>query len=180
MLRKINIFCIIGIVVTLLAHGIMGSLLITGAGTDALKNVARASVGFICAHIIITSILAAQTLHAGRMTGRSYFRNNAMFWARRISGLVILIPLYMHLVIFTSEVGDAYRLQAFTTGRLVSQILLIAAIALHVLINIRPLLISLGIRDLKAFSIDTMLVISIMLLLFGIAFCVYYMRWMSF
>ena len=179
MLRKINIFVVIGIVGILIAHGVMGSLVIAGADADALKTLARAGVGLICIHIIITSILAAQTLHARKMSGAGYFKDNSLFWLRRISGLIILIPLYMHLAIFSSANAGAYRLEVFTTGRLISQILLVASIALHVLINIRPALISMGVRDYRAFRNDILIVLSVLLLLFGIAFVIYYIRWMS-
>ena len=83
----------------------------------------------------------------------------------------------MHLVFFRSANADVYRLQVFTAGRMISQILLVLAIALHVLTNIRPALIGLGVKDTKAFAVDLLLVLSVLLLMFAAAFAVYYVRW---
>jgi hypothetical protein len=70
-------------------------------------------------------------------------RQNALFWARRISGVCILIFAFFHFGLFGSMVGDTYILFDFTTARLVTQLLLIASLFTHIFMNIRPLLISL-------------------------------------
>ena len=178
-MRKWNLFFVIGMLVTFLLHGIMGSLKLAGADADAQTTVAWISVGFLCGHVIISSILTGKSLHARRLSGAGYFRDNQLFWIRRISGLLILIPLVLHLLVFRSGNAGAFRLQVFTTGRLISQLLLVAAIALHVLTNVKPALISMGVRDTKSFSRDLIMILAFMLLLFGIAFAIYYTRWMS-
>lgn len=178
-MRKLNMFLVIGMLITFLAHAIMGSLRLFGADANALKVVAWISVAFITAHVIVTTILTIQTLHARKMSGAGYFKENKLFWVRRISGFAIVIPLIMHLVIFRSSNADAYRLQVFTTGRMISQILLVAAIALHVLTNIRPTGIAFGIRGLKKYSTDILFVLTIILLVLMAAFVVYYLRWMA-
>lgn len=179
-LRKINMFLVIGMLVTFLAHAISGGLRLAGASTAPATYLAWALTVFIALHMVVTTILTVQTLKARRLSGAGYFKENSAFWTRRISGFVILIPLIMHITIFMQPPeADAYRLQVFTAGRLISQILLVAAIALHVLTNIRPAAISFGIRDGKAFRIDLMLILSVMLLLFAAAFAIFYIRWMS-
>ena len=86
----------------------------------------------------------------------------------------------MHLLIFSGTGDEAYRLVFFHSGRLISQILLIAALALHILTNIRPALIGLGIKAGRLLSADICFVLSAVLLLCCCAFCVYYLRWMTF
>ena len=178
-MRKLNMFLVIGMIVTFLAHAIMGSVQLFGADANTLKGIAWTSVALIVAHMIVTTILTVETLHARRKSGAGYFKNNLLFWTRRISGFTIIIPLLMHLVIFRASNADAYRLQVFTTGKLISQILLVAAIALHVITNIKPVLISFGIRGLKSYFTDILFILSILLLFFAAAFAVYYLRWMT-
>lgn len=177
-MRKLNVFLVIGIFVTFLLHGIMGSLQLAGANADALKTVARICAGFIGAHVAVTAVLTVETLRTMKETGTGYFKENRLFWARRISGLAVLIPLVMHLFIFRASDAEVYRLQAFTTGKLISQLLLVASIALHVLTNLKPMLISLGIRSLKESFVDALIIISAVLLMFAAAFAIYYSRWM--
>ena len=181
-LRKINMFIVIGMLAVFLAHAIGGSLILAGAQSRMwVKTAARALEVLIGLHIIITTILTIQSLRARRLSGAGYFRDNIEFWTRRISGFVILIPLMMHILIFSQPEGvDVVRLQVFTTGRLISQILLVAAIALHVLTNIRPALISFGVKGGKAVKIDLMFILSVLLLLFAAAFAIFYVRWMNF
>ena len=180
-MRRLNIILVIGMFVTFVGHGIMGALKICGADTDAWKLVGWVSIGFVLAHFLVTSILTAQTVMIMKRTGTGYLRENKMFWARRISGLAILIPLLMHLLIFqgTAAPGGAYRLLVFNMGRMISQIFLVLTIALHALTNIRPLMITLGVKETKAFALDLILILSSVLLFFAVAFAVYYLRWMA-
>ena len=179
-MRRLNLVLIAGMLCGFLAHAIMGALQLAGADADTLKNVGWVTIGLVCAHIAVTMILMAQTLYARYRSGVGYFKGNGMFWARRISGFAIIIPLIMHLVIFDASGSGAYRLQVFTAGRMISQVLLVAAIALHVFINLRPALISVGVSGHKAIRTDLLVILSVLLLLFAIAFLVYYLRWMAY
>lgn len=179
-MRKLNMFLVLGMLVTFLIHAVSGSLLILGADADAKKTAARICIGFIAAHILVSVILTVQTLIVRKKAGAGYFKENKLFWARRISGFAVIIPLIMHLVIFRSSSEPAYRLQVFTAGRLASQILLAAALAIHVLTNIRPVLISFGLRDTKRTAADILLILAAVLLMAAIAFAVYFARWAAF
>ena len=176
-MRRLNLALLAGMLVTFLIHGILGGLQLAGAASDAQKTVGRICAGFIAAHVAVAAVLTARTLRARRLSGAGYLRENRLFWLRRISGLAVLIPLVMHLVIFRAGNEAAYRLQVFTAGRLVSQLLLVAALALHVLSNIRPVLIALGVRDRRSLGVDLLLVLSVLLMLMGLAFLIYYLRW---
>ena len=176
-MRKLNIVLVICIIVSLLLHAITGSMQLVGASVVPQKTIARVTVVFVCAHMIVSLILTVQSLIAMKRSGAGYFKDNLLFWARRISGLTIPIPLIMHLAIFMARDVEAYRLKAFTTGRLISQLLLVAAIALHVLCNVKPALISLGIKDRKSYGADIIFILSVLLLFFAVAFAIYYIRW---
>lgn len=176
-MRRLNLCLVFGMLVTFLIHGIFGALQIAGADADALKTVAWICLAFVAAHIAVTTVLTVRTLRARRLSGAGYFKDNLLFWIRRISGFSILIPLVMHLLIFRAGNAEAYRLQVFTVGRMLSQILLVATIALHVLTNIKPVMIALGLKGRRAYALDAMLILSILLLLFAVAFAIYYVRW---
>ena len=62
--------------------------------------------------------------------------------------------------------------------QLAVQILMVLSIALHVITNVRPMMISFGIKSYKDLGIDIMLILSILLMLAGAAFVVYYIRWL--
>ncbi len=179
-MRRINMFLVLGMLVCFIAHGVMGAMKLMGADTTALKAAAWAGVVFIVLHVVLTSIMTIRTLYAVKRSGAGYFRNNLLFWARRISGFAILIPLAVHLTVFHSGNNAAFRLQSFDTPVLILHILLILAIAFHVFTNIKPMLISMGVRDRKAFSADILFALSVIMLVFTAAFSVYYARWASY
>lgn len=179
-MRRVNIFLVIGIILSFLFHSLSGSIRLFGADAGSPKITAYICLAFAGLHFIITTILTVRTLTAIHKSGKSYFRENKLFWTRRITGFVLIIPLLMHLLIFSGTGDEAYRLVFFHSGRLISQILLIAALALHILTNIRPALIGLGIKAGRLLSADICFVLSAVLLLCCCAFCVYYLRWMTF
>ena len=69
------------------------------------------------------------------------------------------------------------RLEVFNTGRLISQLLMVAALGVHIITNIRPMFISLGIKGIKKYVVDILVVLSVLLLVFAVAFVVYFARW---
>ena len=54
---------------------------------------------------------------------------------------------------------------------------LAAAVAVHVLTNIKPLMLGLGMRRFREILGDILLILSVLLLLAGAAMIVYYLRW---
>ena len=174
-------FLVAGMLISFIIHAIIGSLQLTGAQSNPVAMRIAAEVLMTCAtlHIIVTVILSIKTLYAIKKSGAHYFKNNLLFWVRRISGLTIILPLIMHLQIFGAQHEGAYRLSVFTTGRLISQILLVVSIAFHVLLNVKPALLGFGIKGHKKFAMDFVFILSVLLLVFAVSFYVYYLRWMS-
>ncbi len=176
-MRKVNMVITMGMTITLLLHIVFGSLELAGIGGMPVRWLAWTLVGFIVVHTIIGTILTIQTLYSMKKSHVSYFKENKLFWLRRFSGLLIIIGMVFHLIIFSSRNNEAYRLEVFTAMSLASQIFLVLAIAIHVISNVKPTLIAFGITDLKRFSVDILFVISIVLLLALVAFAIYYFRW---
>ena len=179
-MRRINIFVIIGIIITFIFHAVSGSIRLFGADAGSAQLSARLCMFLVLVHVIITTILTVRTLLTIKKSGRGYFRENLLFWARRISGFALLIPLVMHLFVFSGTGDEAYRLVLFNSGRLISQILLAAVLAFHILTNIHPFLVGIGVKEHKIISADMLFVVSVFLLFCCSAFCVYYLRWMAY
>ena len=177
-MRKWNGILTAVILALFLLHGILGGFQLLGVGSTALKTIAWGNVGLILIHTVIGLRLTAHTLKVWKRTGVSYFKENKLFWARRISGFAIMALLVFHRIAFSSTgTGGGYRLPWFTGARLAAQILLVAAIALHVITNVRPMLITFGIRSLRRWMGDVLLVLAVLLLFMAGAFIVYYLRW---
>ena len=62
------------------------------------------------------------TFRASRSGGKLYGKQNALFWARRTSGLAILLMLFFHIGVFGRVQDGVYILFPFTTVRLLTQL----------------------------------------------------------
>ena len=145
-------------------HGLMGSFMLLGIGSSAGKILAWVGVAVLAAHTVIGVILTINTLKISKNAGNSYLKQNAVFWARRASGLAILILMFFHIGLFGGVQDGIYILFPFTTVKLITQLLLVAALFIHLFINIRPLLVSLGIISYKERRGDIYLILSVLLL----------------
>ncbi len=176
-MRKWNAILTLLIFLLFLLHAVFGSLQMMGAGNTAFKSLSWVAVGLIVVHTLIGLKLTWETLQAQRRTGVFYWKENKLFWARRISGLTILLLLFCHVTAFGYTKDGAYRLFWFTAGKLTVQLLLLLAVGVHILTNVKPLLIAFGQKSLRGWLVDILVVLSIFLLFMAAAFVVYYLRW---
>ena len=176
-MRKWNAVLSLAALVLLLIHGILGSFLLTGAGSTALKPLAWAAVALIAVHGVLGVKYTVDSILVWKKTGAGYFKENRLFWTRRISGFALLVFLLFHLTAFRAAAGEVYRLQWFTGAKLACQLLLVTSLAVHVLTNLRPLTMSLGLRGGRKWLGDALFVLSVVLLFAAAAFVIYYLRW---
>ncbi|MBP3206062.1 MAG: pilus assembly protein PilX [Lachnospiraceae bacterium] len=179
-MRKANAVISMAVVVLLLIHAVVGGFQLMGVlhgGNRILTVLAWVMTGLIVLHIVIGIKLTVDTLYAIRKAGISYGRENRIFWARRISGFAIMLFAFCHVSIFLGISGDVFRLTVFEGVQLATQILLVASIAVHVLTNIKPLLISFGIKGFRIYVKDVLFVLAIVMLFCGTAMVIYYLRW---
>ena len=176
-MRKINTILSVLLLVIFMLHGLMGSFMLLGIGSSAGKILAWVGVAVLAAHTVIGVILTIKTLKISKNTGNSYLKQNAVFWARRASGLAILILMFFHIGLFGGVQDGMYILFPFTTVKLITQLLLVAALFIHLFINIRPLLVSLGIISYKERRGDIYLILSVLLLFSAGAVIIYYIGW---
>ena len=164
-----------------LAHAIMGGMELIGLyeGLNTIvSKIAWALLFLVFLHLVIGIKLTVDTLSACKKSGISYFKENKLFWVRRISGFAIALFIVFHVIIFMGrETGNGYRLHFFGMAELITQIFLVLSIALHVLANLKPSLIAFGIKEWKEYAADILFVLSVFLIFMGIAFFIYYMRW---
>ena len=180
-MRKLNAILSAAILVLFVAHGVTGGFQLAGilpGGARILKVMARALVTLIIVHGAIGIKFTLDTLRAQKKAGVSYFRENRLFWARRISGFAVFFLMLFHMVLFLGTgAGDVVRLSPFEMPQLLLHLLLIASIALHVIANVRPMLIAFGIARMKEIAADLIIIFAVLLVFMGSAFLVYYFRW---
>lgn len=180
-MRRWNARISAAILVLLVLHVIAGSFQLWGllpGGKLWLTVLAWTMTALLGVHAVIGCILTAQTLRAVKRSGVQYFRENRLFWTRRLSGFALAVLLVTHLLIFSvKHSGDAVRLRYFGGVQLATQIMLAAAVAVHVLTNIKPLMLGLGMRRFREILGDILLILSVLLLLACAAMIVYYLRW---
>ena len=179
-MRKWNAVLTAAIMLLFLAHAILGGFQLLGVGGTAVKALAWSCAALIAAHTVIGIKLTADTLRVRKKTGVGYFRENTLFWARRVSGFAVMVLLVFHITAFGDYSGAQYRLRWFDTAKLVTQLLLTGTLALHILSNVKPVLISFGVRSLKERAGDILFILSVLLLFMAAAFIVYYIRWNAF
>ena len=179
--RKWNAVLSAAIVILLLVHMVAGAMQMTGmlqGGIAWLKVLARVMFCLIGLHMLIGIKLTADTLCLQKKAGTSYPKQNRLFRARRISGFALLALVASHLIALSGKMENgAFRLHEFGTAELVTQILLVVSLAVHILTNLTPMLIGLGIRSFRKFLPDLLLILSVLLLAAGAAFAVYFIRW---
>ena len=93
-MRKLNTILSVLLLFICLLHGLMGSFMLLGISSGAGKFLAWIGVGILAAHTVLGLLLTAQTFRASRSGGKLYGKQNALFWARRTSGLAILLPYW--------------------------------------------------------------------------------------
>ena len=155
----------------------MGSLLLLGLSTISFQPLSWLLFAAVIAHGILGMIGTLPAVMSGLKTGHWYLRDNAAFWAQRISGVSILLLLTFHITAYTTSVDGRFFLKEFTLCRLFLQILLILSIFIHLAVGIRSMLIAKGTVKFKERTADWFLILSIMMLMFTAAVIIYYIQW---
>lgn len=180
MMRRVNAWLGVAIIVLFLVHGIAGGYQLAGilpGGNQVLTVLAWVLVALVVAHVVIGTILTVQSVRASRVGGKVYAKENAAFIVRRVSGFAILIFLVAHVVIFYGDYSSgSYRLSLFEGPQLVLSICLVVSLAVHILSNIKPLFIGLGVNQ-KSRRTDLVIILAVVLVFCAVMFSVYFYRW---
>ena len=180
-MRRANAVITSFIMILFLVHMIWGGLELLGltkGGSSLFFYLSRIMLAFVLIHMLISFKMTLDTLIACRRSGVSYWKDNKLFWIRRISGIALMFFMACHVMIFRGQkVEGSFLLNYFGIMELLSQLLLVFSLLVHLTTNIRPLKIAFGIEDKGSVRTDLLLVLSILLLLSGLAFVIYYIRW---
>ena len=147
-MRKTNTILVLIIMLLFVDHVIFGSLHSLGTGASVIRPFAQIMLGLVLIHAIISLIVTVKAEKAGFKTGARYNKENREFWNRRVTGVLIILFGITHAYLMARNergvprIASAPRIFQLTTP------LLIISIYFHILSNIRPLLISLGIRNI--------------------------------
>ena len=176
-MRKLNTILSVLLLFICLLHGLMGSFMLLGISSGAGKFLAWIGVGILLSVEFSAGPGSPECLCGQQKPKDGVRRQNALFWARRTSGLAILLMLFFHIGVFGRVQDGVYILFPFTTVRLLTQLLLVASVFVHLLLNLRPLLVSLGIVRDKEQRGDLYLILSILVLFAAGSIILYYIGW---
>lgn len=160
-----------------IVHGVLGALNLMNVAPVTTKALSYTMLSLIAVHAVISIGLTARSVRAAVKTKAPYLRQNSLFWARRVSGVLILALVFFHLTAFGRNSGGIFRLAPFDMFRLVTQILFLLSIAVHIITNVKPVLITFGVKKLKPKAGDILFFVSVFLLLMAAGFIIYYIRW---
>lgn len=177
-MRKLNTYISLALCVVFLVHLVMGSFMVLGIGHNGGKYLALAGLILLAIHITCSVISTGRTCR--RLGVRHlllYGRQNALFWLRRCTGLLILLFLLGHIGLFGTVMDGQYVLFEFTWQKLVLQLLFMTALSIHILTNIRPLFVSLGWYHIAPRSQDVYIIVGVLYLFSVLAMAIYYVGW---
>lgn len=175
-MRKINSILSIIMLVVFVMHMTASGLLMVHVIpyiSVLMHTLSGTLILVVAVHTVIGIKLSVDTLSAMKKSDAGYMNDNMIFWARRASGFAVLAFVIIHIIIFMSEKGVP---GTFTFFRLLCSILLSLSVLIHVITNIRPLMIGLGRSGRGKGAATLILVSSLLLLASGAAFVVYYIN----
>ena len=165
-MRLVNAVVTTIIMMLFFIHMIWGGLELAGVisgGSKLFLILSCLLIAFIIIHMIISLKFTADTIKACRISKVSYFKENRIFWLRRISGVALMLFIIIHVLIFLGKnANGVYLLNVFNAAALISQLLMVVSLLVHLISNITPLRIAFGIVDKKDFKTDLILVFSIL------------------
>ena len=179
-MRKWNAITSLLLVFLLVVHLFMGAFImmdIIQVSPIWKKSLSYFMVGLLILHMIFGIVLTIKSIKNTKQSGASYNRLNKRFWVARISGFSIIILALYHIWFFIRLNSEAVRLKPFGIFQLIASLLLVIALLVHIITNIRPMIISFGAEQARKFAKDTMIVILMILMVGVVAFIIYYFRW---
>ncbi len=176
-MRKINGIIAMTVLVLFVIHGLLGALNLMNIATVIVKALSYTMLALIIVHAVISIVLTVRSVRTAVKTKAPYFRHNRLFWARRLSGVLILALVFFHMTAFGYTSGGVFRLVPFDVFRLITQILFILSIAVHIITNVKPVLITFGVKRLRLKAGDILFFISVAMLFMAAGFIIYYIRW---
>lgn len=176
-MRKWNNILVHIIIALFMIHGLMGSLMLLGVSNISCAPLSWLLFILVVIHCVLGMCATFRSLKSGKVSGTWYLGKNSAFWAKRVSGIAILVLLVFHITAYTVRVDGRFFLREFTLWRMISQLLLIGSIFVHLGVSVKSMLIARGTIKWKEKTVDWLLVLSIMMLFFTVAVIGYFIQW---
>ena len=176
LLRATNALVSLLLLVLLLAHTVSGGFMLLGVNGSTAKPLSWAAMALAAVHALIGLFFTFGTI--SRRGAFAYAGLNARFWAIRASGVAVLLLLCLHVGAFGTVRSGQFVLFEFTAVKFAAHILLAAALAVHVLCALRPMLVSLGMERVLGINPALLMFLSVMLLFSAAALIVYFFMWL--
>ena len=147
-MRRINTILVLMILALFADHAIFASLHSIGVGNGVIKAMAHSMLGLVLIHAAVSLIVTVKAEKAGITTKARYNKENREFWNRRVTGVLILVLGVTHAYLMNRNERGIPRIAFAPKIFELTTPLLVITIYLHIMTNIRSLLISLGIRNI--------------------------------
>lgn len=176
-MRKLFTLLTTLLILLFLGHAVMGGFMLLGISTRPAAFIGCLTGILAVIHALWGCRYWLRTLM--RTHSLWYSRANRLFWLRRLSGIAIILLGIFHWQVFGTMQGAQYILYEFTVCKLITQLLFVSAVCIHIGLNIRPLLLALGTRNIARHTQDMYSVLFIFYLFIIGSLIYYYVGWQS-
>ena len=146
-MRKINTIIVLIIMLLLIDHTVFACMHLLGMNAGVLKPLAMMMLLFTVIHAIVSLLVTIKAEKVGISTKARYNKENRQFWSRRVSGVLVLVLALLHGHMMMKNGNGVPRIARMPKVFGLATPLLIVCIWIHLLTNVKPLLISLGVRN---------------------------------
>lgn len=146
-MRKLNTIIVLLIMLLFIDHITFGSLHFLGTKFGITAPFAMTMFVLVLIHAIISIIITIKAEVVGFKTKARYNKENRQFWQRRASGIAILVLASMHVFLMQKGENGIPKIARMPKVFNLLLPLLLLSVGIHISQNIRPLLISLGIKN---------------------------------
>lgn len=176
-MRQLNIILAFSLIILFIFHALNGSLVLLGIIPETLKFLDYFGVAILTIHAIYSFYLTYKSIKTSSKSGIWYLKENLNFWIVRISGLLIFILMFFHFNEYGMFENGQFVVFPFTIDPLLIQLGLVLALFIHILTNIRPLIVSFGaVKLLKKRWLIYLIIVVILLFVIG-SVMFYYVEW---
>ena len=132
------------LLILLILHVLMASVTLLTPIFLLQSHFAYVFMGFVCVHGVLA--LWKVFREKGPRMLRQYIWENKKYWLRVLSGVLVLVLALLHRTLWTIVTPFGVLPKSFDEIGLVIQLLFVTVIGIHILLNLRPLLIDSGIE----------------------------------
>ena len=147
-MRKFNTIIVLLTMLLFIDHITFGSLHYLGTKFSVAKPFAMAMFILVFIHAVVSIIITIKAEVVGFKTKARYNSENRQFWLRRVSGVAILLLAMTHIFLMHKDERGIPRLAKMPKIFNLALPLLILSVCIHVMQNVKPLFISMGVKNI--------------------------------